>query len=68
MPDPEPNLTDMANDSPEWRAAVARALGEQRTVTALRLDSHEARIAGMQMIHADHERRIAALEERCPKS
>lgn len=68
MPDPDLAMSDLATCSEAWGRAVARALGEQRTVTALRLDSHEARIAGMQMIHADHERRIAALEERCPKS
>ena len=50
MPDPEPNLTDMATDSPEWRAAVARALNE-------RVDSHEARIGLL-------ERRMGWLERK----
>lgn len=65
MPDPDLAMTDLANSTEKWCAA-ARAFGEQRTVTGLRLDSLEARYGAVMDHVRSHDKRIAALEERCP--
>lgn len=60
MPDPDPNLTDMATDSPKWRALVASALGDQHA----RAESLEARYVAVMGHIESLDRRVAVLEER----